>query len=65
MNVPWFESGKKKNVIKIEGLGVKNGSKIFPLCLPKWSQMIFVSKKALTDHSYRKIKFSTRNNGNR
>ena len=35
MNVPWFESGKKKNVIKIEGLGVKNGSKILHLCLPK------------------------------
>ena len=37
---------KKKIIKKIKGLVVQNCSKILHLCLPKWLQVIFGTKKA-------------------
>ena len=37
MNVPWFESGKEKNVIKTEGLVIK---KLFKNPLSMFPEMI-------------------------
>ena len=56
---------KTKTDKKIWGLVEQNCSKIHHLCLPKWLQRIFSTKKAKTYYFYRKIKFHTRNNSNK